>query len=101
MRKFTTKKLLAGLPVLILLVANLVYIQNASAAFLTQTSVLLTNMNAGGASAIIFKFHTSAGNTGTGLTISFPTYTGGSNGAVNATQTVATTYSGTNCTSIT
>lgn len=99
--KSVSRKLQVVLAISILVVANILFIQRANAAFLTQTSVILTNMNASGASAIIFKFHTSAGNTGTGLTISFPSYTGGAAGAVNATQTVATTYNSVNCTTIT
>jgi hypothetical protein len=71
--------------------------------YLIKPSVILTNTNSSGASSIIFKFTSSASNTGTGLTISFPSYTGGAAGAVNATQTVSTTFGpgSVNCTAIT
>jgi len=101
MRKLWSRKVQAFAVAIALVATNFIFVSQASAAFLTSAQVILTNMDSSGASAIIFRFTTSAGNTGTGLTISFPSYTGGGNGAVNATQTVATTYNSTNCTAIT
>ena len=101
MNRVSMRRAQALVVVLVLLVANVSFWQRASAALVNHAQVMLTNMNAGGGSAIIFRFTTSASNTGTGLTISFPSYTGSTNGAVNATQTVATTYNSVNCTTIT
>ena len=99
--KSKTRKIQVALAALLVFAANIIYFQQASAAFLNHASVILTNMDSSGNSALIFRFTTSAGNTGTGLTISFPSYSGGANGSVNATQTVSTTYASTNCTTIT
>jgi len=101
MSKLSSGRIRAALAALVLVVANIGYWQMASAAFVNHAQVMLTNMDSGGASAIIFAFTTSSGNTGTGLTISFPSYTGGSSGAVSASQTVSTTYNSVNCKTIT
>jgi len=69
--------------------------------YLTKPQVILTNMNAGGTSSVIIEFTTSSSNTGTSLTLQFPSYTGTTAGIVNGTQTVSGSYNGTNCTSIT
>lgn len=94
-------KIQAALGALLIVVANVVFLSHASAAFLNHASVMLTNMNASGTSAIIFRFTTSGSNTGTGLTISFPGYSGGASGSVNTTQSVNTSYASTNCKTIT
>lgn len=99
--KSRIRKVQAGLAATLLVAANVLFLSHASAAFLNHAQVVLTNMNSGGTSALIFKFTTSAGNTGTGLTISFPSYVGGAAGSVNTSQTVSTTYATTNCTAIT
>jgi hypothetical protein len=96
------KRIQAVLAVVVLLAANMALMeQRAAAAYLTQTQIILTNMNASGASAIIFSFRTSATNTGNTLTISLPTYTGGANGTIAGSPTYATTYNSATCTSIT
>ncbi len=92
--------LLAG--ALLLVAANFMVTQSVSAAtYLTHSSVILTNMDAGAASAIIFEFTTSSSNTGSTLTLSFPNYTGATNGSINTTQTYSQTYNAVNCTAIT
>lgn len=91
------------LAAVLLMAANLEFLPSASASSLSKSSVMLTDMNAGAASAIIFEFTTSSSNTGTGLTLQFPQYTGTSNGSVNATQTYSQTYGAgsVNCKTIT
>jgi hypothetical protein len=84
-----------------LTLVNVAYMPKAFAAFVGSPSVMLTNMNASGAGPVILRFTTSASNTGTTLTLSFPTFTGTTNGFVNATQTVAQNYNGASCTAIT
>jgi hypothetical protein len=70
--------------------------------YLTRSSVILTNMNTGGASSIIVSFTTSATNTGTNGSLVFTGWTGtGGTGTVATSQTVASTFNGTNCTTIT
>src|ERR1039458_7276547 len=99
-----SKRIRVWLVLFVLLAANLVFLPKVVATtYLIKPSVILTNTNSSGASSIIFKFTSSASNTGTGLTISFPSYTGGAAGAVNATQTVSTTFGpgSVNCTAIT
>ncbi len=82
---------------------NLVFTSPAFAAvYLSKPSVILTNMNAGGASSIIVMFTTSASNTGTNGSLVFSGWTGsGGTGTVAASQTVANTFNSTNCTTIT
>jgi hypothetical protein len=77
----------------LLLTAQVAYASN-----LSNVSVTLTNMVQGGNSAIIFFFKTSAGNTGTTLTLQFPQYSGGANGSVAGSQTYSQTYNTVNCT---
>ncbi|HEV2403108.1 MAG TPA: hypothetical protein VGS08_02815 [Candidatus Saccharimonadales bacterium] len=81
-----------------LIVVQLMVAQSAYATNLTNSSVILTNMAAGGASAVIFEFTTSSGNTGTTMTIQFPQYTGTTNGIVATSQTYSQTYNTVNCT---
>lgn len=70
--------------------------------YLTKSSVILTNMNSGGASSVIVAFTTSASNTGTNGSLVFNGWTGtGGTGTVATTQAVSSTYNGTNCTTIT
>jgi hypothetical protein len=82
---------------------NLVFTSQAWAVtFLSKPSVLLTNMNSGGASSLIVMFTTSASNTGTNGSLVFTGWTGaGGTGTVATAQTVATSFGGTNCTVIT
>jgi hypothetical protein len=77
----------------LLLTAQVAYAANSS-----NVSVTLTNMAQGGTSAVIFFFKTSAGNTGTTLTLQFPQYSGGANGSVASSQTYSQTYNTVNCT---
>lgn len=70
--------------------------------YLTKPSVILTNMNSGGASSIIVEFTTSGSNTGTNGSLVFSGWTGaGGTGTVATAQTVGNTLGGTNCTTIT
>jgi hypothetical protein len=69
--------------------------------YLTQPQVILTNMQTSGTSSIIFKFTTSSSNTGTTLSLGFPSYTGSTAGIVNSTQSYSTSYNTSNCTAIT
>ena len=100
------KKVQLLLAALMLVAVNLFFLPQVFATtYLTKSSVILTNMVAGGTSSVIFEFTTSASNTGTTLTIQFPQYTGSSAGIVNTTQTYAQTYTinstATNCKTIT
>src|SRR5665213_616127 len=64
--------------------------------YLVKPEVLETNMNATGTSALIIYLTTSASNTGTALSLTFPAgYT------VNGTQTYGTTFGTPSCTAIT
>jgi hypothetical protein len=105
MAKINTKKFAKFKVLLVLtalLIANLTFLPKVFATtFLVKPSVILTNMNAAGTSSVIIQFTTSASNTGTTLTVQFPSYTGTSAGIVNTTQTVSNSYNGTNCTTIT
>jgi hypothetical protein len=69
--------------------------------YLVKPEVILTNMDATGASAVIIEFTTSASNTGTGLSLTFTGWTGGASGSVAGSQTVAQNYNGISCTTIT
>ena len=69
--------------------------------YLVKPEVILTNMNATGASAVIIEFTTSASNTGTTLTLNFTGWTGGAAGAVAGSQAVSPNYNGVSCTTIT
>ncbi len=86
-----------------LLVGLFSFIPNASAlTYLSKTSVILTNMNQGGASSVIVEFTTSASNTGTNGSVVFSGWTGsGGTGTVATSQTVSNTYNSVNCTTIT
>jgi hypothetical protein len=65
--------------------------------YLTKPEVIETNMNAAGASSLIIEFTTSASNTGTSLSVTFPAgYT-----VATGAMTYATTYTTANCTAIT
>ena len=88
---------------LVVLVPALVFVPEVLAAtYLANSSVILTNMDAGGASSIIVAFTTSASNTGTNGSLVFNGWTATSgDGTLASTQTVASTYNGTNCTAIT
>jgi hypothetical protein len=88
---------------LVLLVANLAFLPKVLATtYLTKTSVILTNMNSGGASSLIVEFTTSSSNTGTNGQLVFSGWTGsGGTGTVATSQTVATTLNSVNCTTIT
>jgi hypothetical protein len=64
--------------------------------YLVKPEVIETNMNATGTSALIITFTTSASNTGTALSVTFPAgYT------VNSTQHYQTTFGTPSCTAIT
>jgi hypothetical protein len=91
----------------LLTVSTLVFaaLANAPAVFattyLSNSSVIFTNMVAGQASSLIVTFHTSASNTGTNGSLVFSGWTNTpSTGELNAAQTVATSYNSTNCTAI-
>jgi hypothetical protein len=107
MPKSIFKKTQIILVILALLTANLAFLPHAFAStFLNQPSVILTNMNSGGASAVIVEFTTSASNTGTNGSLVFSTggtnWTGsGGTGTVATSQTVVTTYNSVNCKTIT
>lgn len=103
MPKTIFKKAQVTLLVLGLLVANMAFLPKVFATtFLTKTSVILTNMNSGGASSIIVEFTTSASNTGTNGSLVFSGWTGaGGTGTVATSQTVANTFNSVNCTTIT
>jgi hypothetical protein len=102
MLKYIAKRPKIIITLLAMLVLNVGFLPAAFATtYLVKPEVVLTNMNASGGGAVIIAFTTSASNTGSALTLAFTGYTGGANGAVAATQTVANTYNGTNCTTIT
>ena len=97
-----TLRLVAGLSVLVLVLANVIGAQKASAAFLAKAEVMFTNMNSGGASSLIVLFRTSASNTGTNGSLVFSGWTGaGGTGTVATSQTVSNTFNSVNCTAIT
>jgi hypothetical protein len=97
--KMRLKYILASATVLFPIVA---FLPSASAAYLSKTSVILTNLNTGGASSIIVAFTTSASNTGTNGSLVFGGWTGsGGTGTVATTQAVSNSFSGTACTAIT
>ncbi|HET8991921.1 MAG TPA: hypothetical protein VFN31_02710 [Candidatus Saccharimonadales bacterium] len=77
--------------------ASLIYlVPVASAAYLTNTSIVLTNMNAGGASSVVIQFTTPSSSAGTGAgSLVFSGWTGsGGTGTVAASPTVGTCTSG-------
>jgi hypothetical protein len=70
--------------------------------YLSKSSVILTNMNSGGASSLIVEFTTSSSNTGTNGSLVFTGWTGsGGTGTVATSITPSQNYNGTSCTSIT
>jgi hypothetical protein len=103
MFKIKTRRLKYIIGVASLLAPSLFFLPSAFAlTYLSKSSVILTNMNAGGASSIIVSFTTSASNTGTNGSLVFSGWTGsGGTGTVATSQTPATTFGGTNCTTIT
>jgi hypothetical protein len=97
------KKLKIGLVILCLLVASLSYIPKALAGTLTHTSVIETGTTAGAnpmiaadPQTVVLALTPAATGAPSAFTVTFTGWTGGSAGAVNATQTVATG----SCTSI-
>ena len=81
MTKQTIKKLLIALSVAVLSGLTLIFSQAAFAVnYLSNSTVMLSNMNTSATASIVFAFKTSASGSGTTLTISLPTYTGGANG---------------------
>lgn len=87
----------------VLLFAIFAFIPKAFATtYLTHSSVILTNMVAGGSSSLIVVFTTSASNTGTNGSLVFTGWTGSAGtGTVATSQSVVNTYNSTNCTTIT
>jgi hypothetical protein len=74
---------------LIVLMGNLAFISKVFATtYTTQTQIAENNMLTSGASEVALSFKTSASGGGTALTLTFNGWTGGSAGAVNATQPV-------------
>jgi hypothetical protein len=85
----TFQKSYIWLLLLIVLLGNFAFISKVFATtYTTQTQVAETNMLTTGTSEIGLSFKTSASGGGTAMTLSFVGWTGGSAGAVNATQTV-------------
>jgi hypothetical protein len=103
MLKSIFKRAHVGIVLLALLIANMGFLPQVFATNpLAKPSIYLTNMNAGGASAVIVEFTTSATNTGTNGSVVFSGWTGsGGTGTVATSQTVTTTYNGVNCKTIT
>jgi hypothetical protein len=103
MPKSIFKKAQVPLLVLTLLLANMAFLPKVFATtYLSKTSVILTNMNSGGASSIIVEFTTSSSNTGTNGSLVFSGWTGsGGTGTVATSQSVVNTFNSTNCTAIT
>lgn len=101
--KNTSVRLGSILSILALVVAMLA---DAPAVFattyLSNSSVIFTNMVAGGASSLIVEFTSSASNTGTNGQLVFSGWTNsGGTGSLNASMTISQTYNGTNCKTIT
>lgn len=103
MKKLQFKKSRLLIAVAALLAANIGFLPEVFATNpLTKPSVILTNMNSGGASSIIVEFTTSGSNTGTNGSLVFSGWTGsGGTGTVATSQTVSNTFNSTNCTTIT
>ena len=100
---YKTKKLQIAVVILVLTLANLIYLPKVLATtYLTHSSTIFTNMDSGGASSIILTFETSASNTGTTLSVVMSGWTGsGGTGTVATSQTPATTFGGEDCEAIT
>jgi hypothetical protein len=83
----------------VLVIANILVFSPAAFAltYLVKPEVLETNMNAAGASALIIVFTTSASNTGTTLSVTFPAGYTVATGAIG----YSTTFGTPNCTAIT
>lgn len=70
--------------------------------YLSNSSVIFTNMVTGGASSLIVEFTSSASNTGTNGQLVFSGWTNaGGTGSLNASMTISQTFNGTNCKTIT
>jgi hypothetical protein len=95
-------RVVAVISAFVLVAGNLIGVQKVFATtFLSKSSVILTNMDTAGASAVIFEFTTSSANTGTSLTLGFTNYTGSTNGTIAASPTYAQTFNSVNCKTIT
>jgi hypothetical protein len=104
MRKAKIYKVQIGLALLGLLIANAAFLPRVLATtYTTHNSVILTNMNAGGASSIILEF--TPNSTTAALTMQFSTagtnWTGSGGTGTVATVTAATTFNTVNCKTIT
>ena len=92
-KKLIFNKIAITFAICALVVANLAFLPRVFASNTTHASVILTNMNASGSSAVIVAF--TPANTGTSLTLTM----GG--GTVASSQTYATTLGGIDCETLT